>query len=328
VTRRYLRKTVLARASRVPDSSASLRPVERAVRAAARGKRLVLAVSGGRDSMAMLQAFARASRNSVAVVATFDHGTGPAATRAADLVAREAAVLGFPVVLGTAERAASNEAEWRTMRLAFLGEVARSASATIATAHTRDDQVETFMIRMLRDSGPRGLAGLYAESDAARPVLECSRRELADYAALTGVRWIDDPTNDSSRYLRNRVRRDLLPALERAQPGFERDVLAISRSAADWRRQLDGFVASSIHVEQVHGGIVVPAVDLRGFNADELALLWPAIAARGGARMDWRGTQRLVTFTPAARVGARIQLSGGWEVTRTRFSFALRRAPA
>jgi tRNA(Ile)-lysidine synthase len=316
---------VIARAN---ANGSSLPPVERIVRSAARGRRLALAVSGGRDSMAMMHAFARAARDSVAVVATFDHGTGPAATNAANLVVREASRHGFPVVLGNAPRIATNEAEWRDMRVAFLDAVASRAGAVVATAHTRDDQIETFMIRMLRDSGPRGLAGLYAESAAARPVLEVSRRELADYAMAAGVRWIEDPTNESDRYLRNRVRRDLLPALERAHPGFEHDVIAISRRAAEWRRQLDQTVESAVQVEHLVDGIAVRAVDLQGFAPDELALLWPSIAALAGARTDWRGTERLVAFTPTARVGARIQISGGWDVTRTRVSFELRRVRA
>ncbi|HEX7939732.1 MAG TPA: tRNA lysidine(34) synthetase TilS, partial [Gemmatimonadaceae bacterium] len=192
--------------ARAHDSSARHRPVERAVRSAARGKRLVLAVSGGRDSMALLHAAAHVAHGSVAMVATFDHGTGAAATRAAALVASEAAMLGFPVVVGSAARKASTEAEWREMRLQFLEEIARSTGAVIATAHTRDDQVETVFMRVLRGSGPRGLAGLFASGTSLRPLLVVSRDEVAAYAATAGVRWVEDPSNASSRHLRNRVR--------------------------------------------------------------------------------------------------------------------------
>src|SRR5438067_9394039 len=124
------------------------RPVETAVRRVANrpGRHLVLAVSGGRDSMALLHAFARVAPTSVAVVATFDHATGPEATKAAALVARVATGLGFPVVIGRAAAKGSSEAEWRDARREFLAHVAARTGSMITTAHTRDDQVETVLM--------------------------------------------------------------------------------------------------------------------------------------------------------------------------------------
>src|SRR5204863_4438151 len=98
--------------------------------------------------------------------------TGPAATRASELVASEAAALGFSVVIGHASLAGRTEAEWRSARHAFLTDVARRTAATVATAHTRDDQVETVLMRVMRHAGARGLAGLYARSGVVRPLLE------------------------------------------------------------------------------------------------------------------------------------------------------------
>ena len=274
--------------------------------------------------MALLHAAARVARRSVSVVATFDHATGPAAKRAVALVVREATALGFPVVVGHAARSASSEAAWREMRLEFLNEVARRTDAVVATAHTCDDQVETVLMRVLRHAGARGLAGLFAHGVAERPLLAVSRAAVADYAAAVGASWVDDPTNESPKFLRNRVRRDLLPALTRAHPGFERDVLAIARDAADWRSVLESVVTASMRVVSFRGGIALPAAVLVGLANDELAVLWPAIAARAGARMDWRGTERAVGFTTSGRVGTRMPLSGGWEIARTRDEFELR----
>lgn len=285
--------------------------------------------------MAMMHAVARAAPASGRVVATFDHGTGPAATRASDLAAAEASRLGFPVALGHARAPAigggASEAEWRAGRLAFLREVARSVSqdigrpVLIATAHTRDDQVETVLMRVLRHAGARGLAGLYARGEVARPLLECSRAEVAAYAESVGAVWIEDPTNDSMRYFRNRVRRDLLPALARARPGLDDDLLSLARGAAAWRDRVDA-IASAISVVDGSRGTVSVAVErLEGYSRAELSVLWPAIAARVGLAMDWRGTVRAAAFTTESRVGARIQLSGGWEIWRSRHHFALGR---
>lgn len=301
-------------------------PIEEAVRRAAARDGLVLAVSGGRDSMALLHAAARGARDAVRVVATFDHGTGPAAEHAARLVAAEAAALGLPVVVGRDARGpGTSEAEWRERRLAFLRDVAGRTGGVIATAHTRDDQLETVLMRVLRQAGPRGLAGLYAPGESVRPLLDHSRNEVARYAGAVGARWVDDPTNESMRFFRNRVRRDLLPALARAHPGFEADLLSVARGAADWRRQVDAIAVALSVVEGSAGRVSVAAADVAGYSRAELSVLWPAIAARVGLAMDRRGTVRAAEFTTRHRVGARIQLSGGWQISRTRDRFELGR---
>ena len=181
---------------------------------AAAGKRLVLAVSGGRDSMAMLHAAARSARGSVATVATFDHGTGSHATEAVRHVESEAARLGLPCIAGRAPQSTGpSEEQLRNARRHFLRGVARFNNGTVVTAHTLDDHLETVVMRVLRDAGARGLAGLRAPSDTVRPLLDFTRADLARYAAVIGATWVDDPTNESRRYFRNRVRLDLLPAI-------------------------------------------------------------------------------------------------------------------
>lgn len=309
----------------VSRSNGKSRRIETAVRRAAAGKKLVLAVSGGRDSMALLHATARAAPRSLLTVATFDHGTGAAATRAAALVAAEATRLGFPVVIGRATKPGTSEAEWRADRLGFLGDVAARTGGVVATAHTKDDQVETILMRVLRDSGARGLAGLYAAGQTLRPLLSCSRAEVAAYAQEVGARWVEDPTNASTRFLRNRIRRDLLPALSEAAPGFEDGLLDVARRAAALRDQLDVLITTLAHVASDNRGVSVAAADLAGYSRTELVVLWPAVASRVGLAMDWRGTERAAAFTTDGRVGARIQLTGGWEISRSHDGFELRR---
>lgn len=301
--------------------------IEAAVRRAASGRPLVLAVSGGLDSMVLLHAAARVARDAVRLVATFDHGTGAAATRAAHFVAAESARLGLPAVIGRSggSGGASSEAQWRAARFAFLRDVAARAGGVITTAHTRDDQVETVLMRVLRQAGPRGLSGLYAPADVARPLLDHTRAQLAEHARARGVRWVDDPTNDSMRYFRNRVRRDLLPALRRAHPGFDAELLSLAHEAADWRRRVDDLAAAIARLGPSRASVSVAVEDLAGYSRAQLAVLWPAIAARVGLAMDRRGTVRAAEFTTGDRVGARIQLSGGWQITRGRGRFELGR---
>lgn len=275
--------------------------------------------------MVLLHAVARVAPRSVAAVATFDHGTGPVATRAASLAAREGARLGFPVVIGHAKAVASSEEEWRNQRRAFLMEVAQRTAGIVATAHTRDDQLETVLMRVLRGTGARGLAGLYAPSETLRPLLDCSRAEVAAYAAAVAAEWIEDPTNASMQFFRNRVRRDLLPAIARVVPDFGEQLIDLSRAARAWRERIDGLVTSITQVDRDGRSVSVAVDALTPYSRDELSLVWPAIAARVGLAMDWRGTERAAAFTNQSRTGTRIQVSGGWEITRSRERFELRR---
>jgi tRNA(Ile)-lysidine synthase len=303
--------------------------VGESLRGAGDGK-LVLAVSGGRDSMVMLDVFARSFPDRVACVATFDHGSGADATAAAEQVERRALALGIPVERGRAEGvvALRREAAWREARWKFLHEVSCEAGAAVATAHTRDDQVETVLMRALRGSAARGLAGLYARSDVVRPLLALTRGEVARYAAELDVRWLEDPSNFSRAHQRNRIRLDLLPALERSAAGLSETLLELSRRASRLRDEVDQLISESVSSKAIGHALEVAHADLQGYDAAGLRLLWPALAARVGAVLDRRGTERITAFTISGRAGARIQLSGGWEALLHRGSIVLRRARA
>jgi tRNA(Ile)-lysidine synthase len=302
------------------------------VRAAVRdalddGRTWVLAISGGIDSMCLLDAAATSLPTERLLVANFDHATGAHGRDAARLVEQHCRELKLRFHAGRALRRVSTEAAWRSMRWAFLRDVARSVNAGIVTAHTRDDQVETVLMRIMRDAGARGIAGLYADSDRiVRPFLGVSRAELETYGRAAGVKWLEDPTNSSRRHLRNRIRRDLLPALRRATPELDRQLLDLSRRAAAWRRDVaavvDGLVAPILRQE---AGLDVDSATFAGYSPPMLGTLWPAIVAKAGVALDHRGTRRLVAFTTSGRVGSRMQLSGGWEVIRSRHRFELRR---
>lgn len=287
--------------------------------------RVVLAVSGGRDSMVLLEAAARCCPGRIAAVATYDHGTGPAARRAAGLVARRARALGLVVARGRARESARTEAGWRARRWRFLGRVAARHDAVVATAHTRDDQLETVVMRLLRGAGARGLAAMLAPSPVRRPLLALSRDEVARWAEREGVRWVEDPGNQSRAHLRNRVRLDLLPAIERVRPGFGTELLALAGEAARVRAALDA-AAARLARPRPEGGILIATADVAGYDPGALAALWPALAARAGATLDRRGTSRAVAFTTRAQTGGTVQLSGGFEIVRGRDVFVVRRA--
>lgn len=273
--------------------------------------------------MVLLAAAARHARDVVGAVATFDHGTGEAASRAAELVVSATRALGLPVEHGRAAASpASTEAEWRTARRAFLAPVAARLDAIVATAHTRDDQLETVLMRVMRGSGARGMAALAARPPESVPLLGVRREEVASWAAAHDVAWIEDPTNCSSRYFRNRVRHELLPALLAARPELGEELLDIACRAAEVRRVLEG-VAARFVTRDTMGTLSVDTSSLADYDPEALRALWPAIAATGGIVLDRRGTVALARFTKESRAGQRLQLSGPVEVVRRRAAIVL-----
>ncbi|HLB09665.1 MAG TPA: tRNA lysidine(34) synthetase TilS, partial [Gemmatimonadaceae bacterium] len=304
--------------------------VPRLVERELRGRRVVLAVSGGRDSMSLLHAATSRARDTVVSVASFDHATGAHAAESIALVRSVAAGLDIEFVSERAAVTKATEAEWRAQRWSFLRRVAHERGAQIATAHTRDDQIETVLMRVMRGSGARGLAALAAKSVAqdaiVRPLLAIGRDDLATYAADSGLPWVEDPGNARLDHLRNRVRHEILPALLRARPALASELLALGARAAALRAEVDAFIDRELALELRNGAVLVARELMLQHDSDALALLWPAIAARAGVTLDRRGTDRLVSFITKGRSGARIQLSGGFEAALHRGTIILRRA--
>jgi len=291
-------------------------------------ERVVLAISGGLDSMVLLDAAARVRDAGRLVVSTFDHGTGAPATAACALVRGVAGAHGIECVSARGGSIGHSEARWREARWTFLRDVARSHAAPIVTAHTADDQIETVLMRAMRGAGARGLAGLLATSDVLRPLLVFRRADLLNYARERAVEWVEDPTNVSRRFLRNRVRHDILPALRRANPRIDHELIDIGQRAADWRRETEALAPAVSRVDGDAVDVVLASID--GLAANQLAVLLPAVAAQVGATLDRRGISRVSAFAGGSRVGSRMQLSGGWEVVRSRRTLRLQpsaRAP-
>jgi tRNA(Ile)-lysidine synthase len=284
--------------------------------------RWLLAVSGGIDSMVLLDAMAAARAPEVAAVATFDHATGDAARRAAALVDREAQARGLPVVSGRAiAEIPRTEADWRTARLRFLHGWARELDAVIVTAHTRDDQVETVIQRLLRDAGPRGLAGMSRET---RPLLGLRRQQIESYLRERRVPYVEDPTNVALAYQRNRVRHEILPALERASPGFAEWCWRLGERAAAWRAEVAAFVDGLGLRQTGPHTLTLPSSALESLGPAEWEVLWPEIAARVGVVMERQGIARAAAWAPGANPGGAIPLAGGGRIERTLATFVVR----
>jgi tRNA(Ile)-lysidine synthase len=186
---------------------------------------LVLAVSGGPDSTALLVLAARwraALRQGPALLAvTIDHGLRPESAREARAVKRLAGRLGVQhrTLRWTGAKPATGLQEAaRQARYRLLAQAARDAGATyVLTGHTRDDQAETVLFRMARGSGLTGLGGMARETrlegvTIVRPLLERSKAQLIATLATVGIAFADDPSNRDPRFTRPRLRA-FIPAL-------------------------------------------------------------------------------------------------------------------
>jgi tRNA(Ile)-lysidine synthase len=168
-------------------------------------------------------------------------------------------------------------------------------------------------MRVLRGSGARGLAALAAPGSVVRPFLDVGRAQIEEFAAARGTRWIEDPSNASPRFLRNRVRRDLLPALRRADPAIDDALLEVGRVAARWRTDLDAHVEAHIAPRRPNRETVVVATsELADYDRSSLRTLWGALAGLAGLALDRRGTHRCAAFTMKRPRSGRIPISGGW----------------
>lgn len=197
---------------------------------------LVLAVSGGPDSLALMWLAARwrraLSRGPQLLAVTVDHGLRPEAAREAREVKRVAQTLDMPhrTLRWTGAKPDTGlPAAARAARYRLLAKAARASGAShVLTAHTRDDQAETLLMRLLRGSGLTGLAAMAAETEREgvrllRPLLDISKAELIATLEAAGVGFADDPTNRDPTFTRPRLRA-LMPLL--AEEGADARTLA------------------------------------------------------------------------------------------------------
>ena len=212
------------------------------------GERVVVAVSGGPDSLALLSVL-REILPAVPLhltVAHFDHGWRPDSQDDRDFVGSMAAKWGY--TFHTAHAAGGTphtESAARTARYAFLRGIAGETNSTaIALGHTQDDQVETLLLHLLRGSGSRGLGAMRRrDQDLARPLLDISRHEIEAYLARLHLTPRRDPSNEDPRFTRNRLRQQLLPAIDAFDPAARELLARTADILGEEDRYLDDAIA-------------------------------------------------------------------------------------
>jgi tRNA(Ile)-lysidine synthase len=260
------------------------------------GETLVVGVSGGADSVALLAALlaiAPAWRLTLHVVHV-DHGLRPDSTRDADFVRRLGARFGLPVEVATVQVGqGSVEAAARAARHAALEAAAdRVGAARIALGHTADDQAETVLMRLMEGAGVRGLAGIPpVRGRFIRPLLEARHRHAVAALEAAGLQWIEDPSNDDPKFFRNRVRHELLPLLTTAfDPQIVSRLAAVARAARGSVDALDRVAARELERLAVSdaSALILPRSGLASLPAAVGAEVLRRAAARCGSRAPLR----------------------------------------
>ncbi|HEX5727518.1 MAG TPA: tRNA lysidine(34) synthetase TilS, partial [Longimicrobiaceae bacterium] len=283
-----------------------------------RGAHVLAAVSGGSDSVALLHLLRFAAREHGLRVsaAHFDHAMRPDSAADARWVQGLCAAWEVPLLCERAAAPLRTEEEAREARYAFLRRAQREAGAThLATAHHADDQAETVLFRVLRGTGPAGLAGIPASGPGGivRPLLPFWKAELRRYARSRGLRWRPDPTNRSTLPARNRIRRELLPLLERSvAPGARRNLVRLAALAAEdeaaWDALLAGELAAVAREED--GAVVLVRERLSTYDSAVAARLLRTVLRRFGIVLDRTGTRSALQFISTAPSGRELMLPG------------------
>ncbi len=327
------------------------------------GERVCVAVSGGADSTALLCALAaaRAEMGLVLSVLHVHHGIrGAEADADAAFVAQLAERLGLPCTIAQGDAPAiaqqekiSLETAARTLRYAEFARVLRAGQAdAMATAHTRDDQAETVLMKLLRGAWTEGLSGIHStlRIDGAgrvvRPLLAVRRAAIEAYLRALGENWREDASNRDPAHTRNRVRHELLPTLRQYNPAMEEQLARMAVLACDeeayWQAEVarlasllllpgkpvrGGGRSVATHPEQAGWG-----VEVQQMMALPRALrrrLLRATAERLGAKLNFQQTETLLEMVEggSAAAGRKEQITAELFASRSARELQLERTP-
>ena len=311
------------------------------------GSTLLVAVSGGPDSTALLCALAalRNEHRLTLAACIVDHGIRAESEISADIDFVERLCAAHAVAFQAAriprgECAARARSEGRSleelareMRHRLLSEAAAGVHARdIAMGHTQDDVVETLLMRVLQGSDPEGLRGMpLRRGPYVRPLLRCTRDQVVQYLGSLGQAWREDPTNRDTGFLRNRVRHFLVPVLRKEFPGYVTGLLTLSKKLAH-ASDLARMQASLLPWKSEAGGFSIDAGTFFAVpvavRAASLLLLYDRF--RGSAsprRLPWRFLAPALSEEDqsAGHVGAGKAPARGWILKGHGTGLAVRR---
>ncbi len=314
------------------------------------GMRLVVALSGGADSVALLCALADQNREKgrelglVLHVAHLHHGLrGEEADADLEFARSLAQKLDIPFHHARVDTAAEAKAHGesieeaaRRLRYAWFRQLLSESPphAVVATAHTLDDQAETVLAKFLRGAWTEGLSGIhpvldFPEGKILRPFLATTRAEIEAYLRERNQPWREDSSNRHLTFTRNRIRHELLPQLESWNPRLREHLAHMAELSRDeelwWQAELARLAPQIILPGRPVRGGGRAATDGLAIDVARLAELAPALqrrllrhaAAQCGVSVDFQATESLRRLALAGRASQKLELAQGLRVERT-----------
>lgn len=290
---------------------------------------VLVAISGGADSVALLHALIGVGQRVAA--AHVHHGLrGREADADLSFVADLSRSLGVPFAFAKVDAAArdgrSPEARARSLRYEALERMRAAGNHPhLATAHHLDDQAETVLLRAVRGTGIGGLAAIRPSLDGGRvlrPLLGTRRADLRRYLADRGLSFREDATNADPATPRNRLRLEILPALESMHPGASERLASLAALAAEQDAALIGALDGRLEQlsERGDGGLWLDAAKLAELEIGQRRRALLALAAREGldAALSRAHVERIDAFVARAATGRQLSLPGGFKLLRDR----------
>lgn len=263
----------------------------------------VAAVSGGVDSVVLLEMLYRQIDRPEAnlVVAHFDHGIRPNSAEDRKFVQSLAEKYGLEFFYEEGNLGSqASEALAREKRYEFLNRVKDSSGAeAIATAHHKDDVLETVIINLLRGTGRKGLSSLSSGKGIIRPLLEFTKPEIIDYAKKNNLAWREDETNLDEKYLRNYVRHSLINKLSETQKS---QLLKISSESKAMNEEIDRLV-TELFLDKGEISREVFAGLSHSLSAEIIA----GWLRKEGLSFDKKAVERIVVGLKTARANKKIE---------------------